>query len=308
MLLKGPQLKDTFTFDLTFTSSARNAWLAILRHQALLKHRPINLLVPAYIGQSNNESGIFDPIRSTLSSYEFYPVSDRLVPDMSAIEESILQGEIDLLLIVHYFGFVRADLAKLKTLCSTNGVLLVEDCAHCCFTPTNQAGSVGDFSYYSLHKFFPTETGGILRSNCSTSSASLVDENARCKIDVLEQISRTDITAVIQKRRDNYQYLENAIINVRGITPFWKLDTRTIPHDFPILVSDNRRENLYFHLKDRGLVTIALYYRLVDEIDAQLYPASFGVSNNILNLPIHQDTSRQDLDALVYEIGQFIES
>jgi dTDP-4-amino-4,6-dideoxygalactose transaminase len=309
MLQKGPQKKEAFALDLTFTSSARHAWREILRRLTDLEQRPLKLLLPAYIGQTDREgSGVFDPVREVECDFSFYPLSDRLIPNVDAIEQAIVTGDIDVLLVIHYFGFVHVDLNHLKTLCLNHNVKLVEDCAHCCYMPQSEYGCTGDYSFYSLHKFFPTETGGILRSNVAAGKEFSLDADARCEIGVLEQLLRTDIDAVIQKRRLNYRFLEKAMGNVRGVSAFWQLDEQTIPHNFPICVADNRREKLYFYLLDRELLTTALYYRLIDELDPKRYSTSFEVANSILNLPVHQDTNESDLKILVREIGKFIES
>lgn len=311
MLLKGPERRDTFTANITFTTSARSAWGEILRRLTLAKQRPLKLLMPAYIGQNEREgSGIFDPVRAIGSSAELYPLDARLVPDVSAIEKAITAGGIDVLLVVHYFGFVRVPLSELKVLCETHGVTLVEDCAHCCFLNENEHGLTGDYSFYSLHKSFPTGTGGVLRVNGvdGAGRASESSELEPCDPTVLEQLLRTDVQAVNDRRRGNYGILERALADLEGVTPLWALDTETVPQSFPILVADGRREKLYFHLQERGLATIALYYRMADELDRALHPISFEISDSILNLPVHQDTSAQDLDVLVGEMASFFRS
>lgn len=309
MLQKGPEQKDRLTVDLTFTASARIAWLEIIRRVTSIKQRPIKILVPGYVGQTDREgSGVFDPIRATDSTFCFYSLDHRLIPESRSIEPLILKGDIDLLLVIHYFGFVHVDLDRLKTLCSNHGVTLVEDCAHCCFMPDSEDGRSGDYSFYSLHKFFPTGSGGILRANIERPESFSLDSNDRCHIDVLEQILRTDVSAIIQKRRENYRFLEQALSNVNGVSGLWKLGTTTVPHNYPIIVHHQKREALYFHLLEKNLPTIALYYRLVDELDQELFPLSFEVASSILNLPVHQDTDRGDLMILAKEIEAFIES
>jgi dTDP-4-amino-4,6-dideoxygalactose transaminase len=312
MLLKGPERKSTFTADLTFTTSARSAWSEILRRTTAVKQRPLKLLLPAYIGQNEREgSGVFDPVRTIGSDHTFYPLDAALVPDVPAIERTITAGDIDVLLIVHYFGFVRVDIEGLKELCSRNGVILVEDCAHCCFLNKNEHGLTGDYSFYSLHKFFPTKTGGVLRRNGEPSGEQGPGDAAEldpCDPAVLEQLLRTDVVAVNRRRRENYAQLESALTDLDGVTPLWTLDEKTVPHNFPVLIAEGRREKLYFHLQEHGLITIALYYRLADEMDRTLYPISFGISDSILNLPVHQDTNANDLEALVREIATFIKS
>lgn len=309
MLFKGPERKDTLSIDLTFTSSARRAWSEILRRQSAFHDRKLNLLIPAYVGQTDREgSGVFDPVRAAGADFDFYSLDNRLIPDQTEIEQKISSGNFDVLLVMHYFGFVHTDLTSLAELCSKHDVILVEDCAHCCYLPRSEYGWRGDYSFYSIHKFFPTETGGILRVNRHSDESATLPVEAQCDPAVLEQVMRTDIPGVIEKRRRNYLFLEKSLQGVQGVVPLWKLDAQTIPHNFPVYVESNRREKLYFHLMDRDLATTALYYRLIDELDEDTYPTSFDVANGILNLPVHQDTEEDDLVALVTEIEKFLES
>ena len=68
-----------------------------------------------------------------------------------------------------------------------------------------------------------------------------------------------------------------------------------IPQTFPILIKNNQREKLYFYLMDQGAPTTALYYRLIDQIKKEDFPLSHKISQEILNLPVHQDTNQDDI-------------
>ena len=59
---------------------------------------------------------------------------------------------------------------------------------------------------------------------------------------------------------------------------------------------------------DRNMPTTALYYRLIDQLKGSGYKRMQYISNNILNLPIHQDITEQDLKDLSNEILKFYES
>lgn len=57
---------------------------------------------------------------------------------------------------------------------------------------------------------------------------------------------------------------------------------------------------------DLQIPTTALYYRLIDQIDASEFPGSHCVSKSILNLPVHQDVSAEDVSRICEEIGKFM--
>lgn len=67
---------------------------------------------------------------------------------------------------VHYFG-VPLSLATTRAWCDTNGVTLIEDCAHCFFgeAGARAVGQWGDYAFASLTKFFPLPEAGLLVSN-----------------------------------------------------------------------------------------------------------------------------------------------
>ena len=65
------------------------------------------------------------------------------------------------------------------------------------------------------------------------------------------------------------------------------------------------REKLYFYLLERDLPTVALYYRMIEEIDLTKFPLSGQISQEILNFPVHQDTSIEDIETLTTAIDDF---
>jgi dTDP-4-amino-4,6-dideoxygalactose transaminase len=307
MLLKKPQQTTHFTRRLQFTSSARVAWHAILKNVMTSIARTPRLLLPAYIGQNEREgSGVFDPIRQLNCEHAFYSLDDRLTPCENDIERQLETEQPDLLLVIHYFGFVKLNMDRIRNLCDKHQVILVEDCAHAgVFDERATAGVTGDFSFHSLHKFFAVDSGGALRTNRQTSQQPAIAEQETCDSAVLEQVLRSDVQAICSKRRDNYKFLMEQLVRIDELTPLWKLDSETVPHSFPVRIANGARERLYFHLLEQGMPTIALYYQLADELKQADHPTSFEISNSILNLPVHQDTTNDDLIRLVNEIEVF---
>ncbi len=264
--------------------------------------------MPAYIGQTQREgSGVFDPVRAINGNHVFYSVSNRLVPAVDELEQLLSIHSIDVLLVVHYFGFVHLEMQRIREICDRKNVILVEDCAHVGFVSNGSVGSVGDFSFYSLHKFFAVESGGVLRRNQTRIGVPTIEDGHFCSPDVMEQMMCSDVLEIVRRRRENYSFLERALASVEGIERLWKLGRDTVPHNFPVIVKNELREELYFHLLERNMPTMALYYQLVDELDPCEFPVSFDIANSILNLPVHQDTAIDDLVSLVAELEAFFE-
>lgn len=304
MLSKSQQSKQNSYAHLMFTRSARAAWKHILSHVAVKS--PFKILLPPYIGITDREgSGIFDPVTETQTPFDFYELDERLTVDLDSLESKLAEGKYRVLLLAHYFGFCRTDLVRLRALCDKYAVYLVEDCAHALnFHPANSSlGTHGDFSVYSIHKFLPMQKGGILRINKASLGIKDVITQDALESDFIQQYAGYDLQRILDKRLENFQSLYKMLKGLPGIQVMYDLQRNDVPHDFPILVSNGLREKLYFSLLDMGVPTTALYYRLIDEIKAQGFDKMQKISNNILNLPIHQDVERTDLKRMAEKIG-----
>lgn len=265
-------------------------------------------MLPSYIGYTEREgSGVFDPIEQTGVSYAFYAVDKLLRVDIDSFKAQLGSGKIRLALIIHYFGFCKNDFKQIAALCKAHNVLLVEDCAHAfqIGLEPQSLGTNGDFSFYSMHKYLATKSGGILQVNNPDYTIPDVADELKISMNVLEQFAKTDIPAVARHRRDNYKLYYCLLKELDGISLMYELGEDDIPHNFPIKVKGGKREALYFYLADKGLTVIALYYRLIDQIAQNEFPVSFTVSNEILNLPVHQDINTADVHLICDTIKEF---
>jgi dTDP-4-amino-4,6-dideoxygalactose transaminase len=87
----------------------------------------------------------------------------------------------------------------------------------------------------------------------------------------------------------------------------YALNEEDIPQSFAIRVKHGKRESLYFHLISKGMTMIALYYRMIDQIRSEEHALAFEISGQILNLPVHQDTTLEDVQAICREIRAYFE-
>ena len=307
MITKSPKNPKTYTRQLLFTNSARTGWRHLLRYLNI--KIPNKILLPAYIGITQREgSGIIDPVEETNTPFIFYRLNKKLTIDITDFEYKIINNEIRLALIIHYFGFFQSNIKSIRKICDDNDVLLVEDCAHVFYNSDESytLGTDGDFSFYSLHKYLAVNSGGILKINNSRFELPKIPDKEKCSSGVLEQLLITNFKQIAIKRRHNYCYLLEKLQNIEGIeTMYPNIESLIIPHNFPIIVKKNRREELYFKLLEKGIPTIALYYRLIDAITKDKYPVSHYVSSSILNLPVHQEIEIDDLDILINELMEF---
>jgi len=209
---------------------------------------------------------------------------------------------------VHYFGFCRNDLNRIKQICDTHKILFVEDCAHAFHLGTEKEGLgiTGDFSFYSVHKYLAVPTGGILKNISQKMELLNLPEEDKMNIDVAFQLLNSDNNSIAQKRKSNFNLYREKLEGNEGIIIMYKLAENEIPQTFPILVKNRQREALYFYLIEKNMPTTALYYRLIEQLTPENFPISNQISAEILNLPVHQDTTEKDIEELVNEIKIFL--
>jgi dTDP-4-amino-4,6-dideoxygalactose transaminase len=301
---KEPAERGRYTTDRYFTCSARAGLEHLLRHAC---PDDSTVLLPAYIGRSPLEgSGVFDPVVSSGRRYAFYRLNESLEADLGHIQSLCDQAPISAVVVIHYFGIPQPDTLEIRRLCDTRGILLIEDCAHTCGSRLSgrQAGTIGDATIYSIHKLLPCKDGGILQINNSTLRLPPIDPELACSSSTIELFANTDWEAICRRRKDNFRILRELLRPVVRITLFSPdLDEHVTPMNLPVLVDDDiDRFDVYRKLRQRDVGVTALYHTLIEEIHPRDYPASFKISRRILNLPIHQDISPEQLERAAAEL------
>lgn len=310
MYTKSPENRNVYVKKRLYTCSARVAFDKILKLLSFSGDEEI--LLPSYIGYTDREgSGVFDPINSNLINFNFYELEKDLSIDFINLEERLSGKNVKALLIIHYFGFDTSDIFRVKELCERYNVYLIEDCAHSYFSKSKgfRLGDIGDFSFTSLHKIFPVNSGGALQINNIDFNISKIklDVDECINVDELNTILSYDFESANKKIKDNFYYLNERISKISGITPIYSsLNDGVIPMNYPILVSNGLREKLYFNLISKNIIVTALYYRLINEIAKNKYPISLTISENILNLPINQDIEKNEIDEMINSITFFM--
>ena len=297
MITKEAESKTDNTKNQLYFNSAREGFAYLLSY--LFQENRGKILLPSYIGITDTEgSGVFDPIIETKTNYEFYELNEGLaINKESLLKQLDASPDFKAILIIHYFGFCQNDLRWLKSVSEKYNLLMIEDCAHSLNgTKVNDVmlGTTGDFSLFSIHKVLPTNNGGILQFNNKKLN---IPAKHNISYDELIQYCNADFELINEKRRKNYQdYLDNGLKDIKGIKLMFDfLPENTVPLNLPIIVQNGLREKLYFKLIDYNVITISLYYRIIEEINKNAFPVSSQISNSILNLPVHQDIEHHDI-------------
>ncbi|MFA6196763.1 MAG: DegT/DnrJ/EryC1/StrS family aminotransferase [Sulfurimonas sp.] len=286
---------DNFKMNTYYFSSARDSFEYILKEK--LKEKKI--LIPAYIGFSTNEgSGIFDPIKKSGVAYEFYKLSKNLEIEKEYLFKLIDANPNNILLLVHYFGFLDSNIEEIKAYAKKKNMVIIEDCAHAFFTFFKKPIIDSDYYLFSLHKMFPHANGGMLIS--------------KNPINVQESLSinpfEYNLYEISNRRVQNYNYLKDKLKVFDKVTLLKPLLKDAIPQTLPIVLpSEKLRDHLYFKLNALGFGVVSLYHELIGEVTLEEHENEFYLSQHILNLPVHQDISFEDIDKMVESLGVCID-
>ena len=78
-----------------------------------------------------------------------------LTPSFEHIQSTVSKG-VDAIVLTHIGGYPVPEIEKISNYCISNGILLIEDCAHSPLTKIDDR-YVGTFGDASIFSFFPTK-------------------------------------------------------------------------------------------------------------------------------------------------------
>jgi hypothetical protein len=93
----------------------------------------------------------------------FYDVRPDLTIDPDEVKAKLIAGNVKMVLITNYFGFLQPYRKEIKKICQERGAYLIEDCAHSLLT--EGSAETGDLSFCSFRKILPLPDGGGLKVN-----------------------------------------------------------------------------------------------------------------------------------------------
>lgn len=286
--------------------SAREGLLAILRHSVQSDPDAV-LLVPAYIGWSPNEgSGLMDPIVDSQIRYNFYPVSEKLLPITESLNQEIMKHRKVKLLLVHYFGKRSILDESTIAMINSNGHGIIEDWAHDLsrFFEPRISLCEDHFELFSIHKWTASHAGGLVRGRVELLSGL---NPVGASVEDLLILAASDVSEIRNIRWRNYLDIDRKLVHSDKIQRFWSTtEDVSCPLNFPIVLNSVAdRSQLYSILVDRGLKPTSLYHKLTEHLDARDFPLAYKLADTILNLPVHQDCSIEDIDELVNVINDW---
>jgi len=289
--------------------SARQAFGAILDS---LPDSSGRVLLPAFIGWSSREgSGVFDPIAGRHLDHAFYALDERLQIDLNSLRAALRVGDVRVLVLIHYFGYVDPRYETAVAIAREYGVFVLEDEAHAMFTDLigGICGRLGDACIYSYHKMLPVTSGGAAVIN--DAGSPLVHKIATLGITAVPS-NDFDLQRIAAKRRSNALAL-HGLLNARSgplcseIVPlFDSPHPGEYPQTYPVLIKNASRDHLYHKMNAAGFGVVSLYHTLISQISPSLFPATARTSRHIMNLPVHQDASEEDMERMVHSLVHLI--
>lgn len=144
--------------DCILTSgTAASVKLIIEAVKYIRKKNEIKIMLPALFCQDTINYFNIDGVHIS-----FYPLDEKLRPDIKKIRESYKQ-EYDIMLSTHYFGKLY-DFNDIKVFCKQHSIIFLEDCAHAVMR-RGKMSYYGDIALYSPHKVLPLPDGGVICFN-----------------------------------------------------------------------------------------------------------------------------------------------
>lgn len=295
IIQKTARKKENCFEPVLFFESARAAFRALLDRLLL---EDATLLLPAYIGWSSNEgSGIYDPVVESKIKHEFYLLDENLNIDVKNLNEKMeeISGK-KALLLVHYFGYVDPAYLTICQMAQVQKSYIIEDCAHALYTDyvDGQCGHYADAVFYSLHKMLPLPNGGMLK---------IKNKDLTVRGGTYDQVSPFcyDFKKIADIRKKNAKVLEDRLSKLEKyitiLRPEEKYPGQT-PQTFPVRFKKLDKSEFYFELNDMKFGVVSLYHTMIEPLRKESYQQSVDIGNTILNLPVHQDATPEQMQLL----------
>lgn len=198
-----------------------------------------------------------------------------------------ISDKTKLIFVNHEFGYPLENLEEVKRY----GLPIIEDCAHTFVSEDEkgQIGRIGDFTIYSLPKFFPMQIGGILVAEQSKLNIlhDAISVNSRNYILEHLSLSIPHLNEIVERRLFNYTYLKKGLRHL-GIFPFFSEREKVVPGVFLFKWNNN------------------INYALLKEfMQANGVESSVFYGENAFFIPVHHQLEVCQLDYMIALLDYF---
>ena len=292
---------NNFRDQIIYFPRARDAMKAFL---ARYNTDEYCVFLPGFIGFSPNEgSGLYDPIVELGIRHQFYLMTEELKVDLDDLNARLEQcPKKKILILVHYWGYVDPQYEQIVACARKNQCTIMEDMAHAVYTEyvDHRCGYLGDASFYSLHKMFPLERGGMLKIR----TPELFDTSLESDCSVFFPVEY-DMYSIARKRKENAAHWETLLSRhpdlfkiLRPVNEY----TETTPQTYPVAVQNVDRYKLYLAVNECGYGLISLYHTLIEPLRTPENEKALSLSGCILNFPVHPDVTGPQIEDMYREV------
>jgi hypothetical protein len=286
---------------------------------------PVKVWAPAY-----HCPAMIEPFLAAGCDVALYPVTDDLQPAFGFLALHVSSG--DAMIATRFFGF-DCGVAESAAFCTDRGLVLIEDLAHATYFDRLH----GQFAVTSLVKFLPMQCGGELLLPPSSDFIATVDSQYRLlrppAIARLRRLvnrakrrwsgpvppssgyryfdsgrafrglARADRRVlcgsthaeVCSRRQQNYRYLLQHLRDVDGGSPLFDvLPPNVVPYVFPFLLDDAAG---FDRLRNSAVQVLRW-----EEIALADCKVSAEYRERLVQLPLHQNLSRQQIEHIVFAL------
>ena len=82
------------------------------------------------------------------------------------------------------------------------------------------------------------------------------------------------------------------------LEPLWQYSEDVTYQTYPVIVKDTCRDDLYFGLNKQNFGAVSLYHEMIKPIEKQGLEEALWLSEHILNLPVHQDVNKTEIEKM----------
>lgn len=249
--------------------------------------------------------------------------------------EAAITPQTKAVIAVHLYG-QPAQIQKIKSVCDTHRLALIEDCAqsHGAVVDGTHCGNFGDLATYS---FFPSKNlGGFGDAGCvATNSYALADrvrrlrnhgQLAKNKHEELGRNSRLDgiqaallnirlrnFGTALEGRKKVAGYYVDHLSNPAVEMPPLIASRRSVYHQF--VIRTERRDELREYLRDHSVATGIHYPQILPDIElfgaesgANSFPVARRIADKGVSLPIFPEMSDVQMARVVELVNAFDET
>ena len=248
--------------------------------------------------------------------------------------EAAITPKTTAIMPVHVYG-KPCEMEAIQDIADKYGLKVIYDAAHAFGVEVNGESvlNAGDMSTLSFHatKVFNTVEGGAmimhdektkrridyLKNFGFAGETEVIAPGINSKMDEIRSayglLNLRQVDAAIEARHQVAIKYREALRNVEGIE-FWD-DLPGVKHNysyFPIFVDEKKygmsRDELYFKMREQGILGRRYFYPLISEFSTYRYlpssakenlPVAHKMANEVICLPMHHQLSEKDVNLIL---------